>query len=67
MIVIVTAYLAGRGDIMSRIADRLLARVAPKVSVAAGCSYYTHCSGGVKYNRVCCLDEGCTEVKIGTC
>ncbi|MFI6977332.1 hypothetical protein ACIBSV_01955 [Embleya sp. NPDC050154] len=52
---------------MMRLADRLLNRVAQKVTVDAGCSNYTYCQNHVKWLRQCCLDEGCTYVRIGTC
>jgi hypothetical protein len=52
---------------MLGLVDRLLTRVAHKVTVEAGCSYYTYCSGGIKYTRVCCLDQGCQTVKVGKC
>ena len=52
---------------MNRLIDRLLARVAHKTTVHAGCSNYYYCSGGYKWLRQCCLDEGCTYNKVGTC
>ena len=52
---------------MTRLVDRLLARVAHKATASAGCSNYYYCSGGVRYLRQCCLNEGCTTVRVGTC
>ncbi|WP_165494967.1 hypothetical protein [Actinomadura roseirufa] len=52
---------------MSRLADRLLARIVHKTTVHAGCSTFTYCRDKVKYSRTCCLNEGCTEKKIGKC
>jgi hypothetical protein len=66
-ITIATAHPAGRGDIMARLVDRLLARVAPKATAAAGCSNYYYCSSHNYYLRQCCLNEGCTTVRVGSC
>ncbi len=52
---------------MMGLVDRLLARVAHKATVEAGCSNYYYCSNHVKYLRQCCLDQGCQTVKVGTC
>ncbi|MCA2222748.1 hypothetical protein [Nonomuraea aurantiaca] len=52
---------------MLGLVDRLLTRVAHKVTVEAGCSNYYYCSGGIKYLRQCCLDQGCQTVKVGKC
>jgi hypothetical protein len=52
---------------MTRLVDRLLARVAPKATASAGCSNYYYCSGGKRYLRQCCLNEGCTTVVVGSC
>ncbi|WP_192809465.1 hypothetical protein [Actinomadura rudentiformis] len=52
---------------MSRLADRLISRLAPKANAQAGCSYYRYCRNGVKYVRICCLDQGCQTVREGSC
>ncbi|MEV6150530.1 hypothetical protein AB0L53_09325 [Nonomuraea sp. NPDC052129] len=52
---------------MLGLVDRLLTRVAHKVTVEAGCSNYYYCKDGVKYLRQCCLDQGCQTVKVGKC
>ncbi|MET7302451.1 hypothetical protein [Embleya sp. NPDC005575] len=49
---------------MMRLADRLLNRVAQKVTVEAGCSNYYYCQNGYYYLRQCCLNEGCHTVLI---
>jgi hypothetical protein len=52
---------------MTRLVDRLLARVAPKATASAGCSRYEYCSRGLRYLRMCCLNEGCNTSVIGAC
>ena len=53
---------------MTRLIDRLLARVAPKATASAGCSSpYYYCKGGLLYMRVCCLNEGCNTSVVGAC
>ncbi|NUW42146.1 hypothetical protein [Nonomuraea rhodomycinica] len=47
--------------------DRLLARVARKATVEAGCSYTYYCSGAIMYQRMCCLDQGCQITRVGMC
>ena len=62
--------------LVTKMADRVLARVAPKVEASAGCSYvwYTcYCSGGLRYAKKCMF--GCSGVPnhcyscqvVGTC
>lgn len=62
--------------LVTKMADRVLARVAPKVEASAGCSYvwYTcYCSGGLRYAKRCMF--GCSGVPnhcyscqvVGTC
>lgn len=55
------------GDVMTRLIDRMLARVAQKETVDAGCSRYEYCKNGIKYLRMCCLNEGCSTSAIGRC
>ncbi|WP_165975549.1 hypothetical protein [Actinomadura rubrisoli] len=50
---------------MSRLADRLLARIAGKATADAGCSNYYFCKNHKQYLRQCCLDEGCHTVPTG--
>ena len=40
---------------MTTVADRMLARIAPKAEAAAACSYsvYCYCSFQVKYYKTC--------------
>jgi hypothetical protein len=48
---------------VTRVADRLLAKVAPRVDASAGCSYVweiCYCSGGLRYGRRCM--RGCSGV-----
>lgn len=53
---------------MLGLVDRLLARVAPKVTVEAACSRSYVCRNGTKYLIVCCKDEGCqSPIRVGTC
>ncbi|GAA1556413.1 hypothetical protein GCM10009678_44330 [Actinomadura kijaniata] len=52
---------------MTRLIDRVLARVAHKETVDAGCSRYEFCKNGIKYLRMCCKDEGCYTNPIGRC
>ncbi|WP_431919658.1 hypothetical protein [Nonomuraea jabiensis] len=52
---------------MMGLVDRLLARVAHKVTVEAACTNTYYCQNGVKYLRSCCLDQGCQTVRVGTC
>ncbi|WP_157420480.1 hypothetical protein [Actinomadura kijaniata] len=52
---------------MTRLIDRVLARVAHKETVDAGCSRYEFCKNGIKYLRMCCLNEGCNTNPIGRC
>ena len=50
---------------MLRIVDRVVARLVPRATAAAGCSSYTYCGpcGAIGKMRVivrtCCLNEGC--------
>ncbi|MFC4049529.1 hypothetical protein ACFOY4_07540 [Actinomadura syzygii] len=46
---------------MSRIADRLLARITGNATADAGCTTYRYCRGGQPYYRTCCLNEGCQD------
>ncbi|MEV5749296.1 hypothetical protein AB0L00_15885 [Actinoallomurus sp. NPDC052308] len=52
---------------MTRLIDRLLARVAPKATASAGCSRSNYCYRGLYYLRVCCLNEGCNTAVVGAC
>ncbi|WP_433477013.1 hypothetical protein ACQPZP_08130 [Spirillospora sp. CA-142024] len=52
---------------MARLVDRLLARMAPKATASAGCSNYYYCSKGLRYQRQCCLNEGCHTWVVGAC
>jgi len=52
---------------MTRLADRLLARLAPKADVQAGCTNTYFCKNHVKYIRACCLDQGCQVWAVGKC
>ncbi|MBO3748316.1 hypothetical protein J5X84_19760 [Streptosporangiaceae bacterium NEAU-GS5] len=48
---------------VSRLADNLLARVAPKAQASAGCTYQwylCYCSGGLRYSQKCMF--GCPQV-----
>jgi hypothetical protein len=69
IVTIVRSVCEGRrGDIMLGLVDRLLARVAPKVTVEAACSRSYVCRNGTKYLIVCCKDEGCqSPIRVGTC
>ncbi|MCO6007793.1 hypothetical protein NE236_22705 [Actinoallomurus purpureus] len=51
---------------MTRLIDRLLARVAPKATASAGCITSYYCSGGLKYRKVCC-DGQCRHYVVGAC
>jgi hypothetical protein len=49
--------------LVTRLADRALARVAPKVEASAGCTYtwyLCYCSGGLRYSKKCMY--GCSGV-----
>ncbi|WP_187438198.1 hypothetical protein [Actinomadura decatromicini] len=48
---------------MSRIADKLLARIAGKAAAEAACSTTAICRFGHIYLRTCCLNQGCSEVR----
>ncbi len=61
---------------LTKLADRMLARVVPRVEAAAGCSYVwetCYCSKGLRYGRKCMY--GCPGVPnhcypcgvVGTC
>jgi len=60
----------------SRLADRLLVRLAPRAEASAGCSYvwYTcFCSGGLRYAKKCMyycpgVPNHCYScIVVGTC
>lgn len=51
---------------MSRLVDRLLARVAPKATASAACKTYYYCSQSIYYKKVCC-DGQCRHYVIGAC
>ncbi|MET7338249.1 hypothetical protein [Nonomuraea sp. NPDC005650] len=52
---------------MIGLVDRLLARVAHKATVEAGCSYRYYCIGNYMYQEMCCLDQPCQVTKVGKC
>jgi hypothetical protein len=48
---------------LARIADRMLAVVAPRVEASASCKYAwyaCYCSGGLRYRKKCMI--GCNQV-----
>lgn len=57
---------------MFRLIDRVVSRLVPQATAAAGCSTVTYCGGcGVTGKmrvivRTCCLNEGCTY-SYGVC
>jgi hypothetical protein len=62
--------------IVSTLADRMLARIAPRIEGSASCSYFwstCYCSGGLRYAKKCM--RGCWGVPdhcygcevVGTC
>ena len=60
--------------LLNRVADRLLAGVAPQVEAAAACEYYTssycYCSGGLAYRKIvykCTNDDGSVDYIIYPC
>jgi hypothetical protein len=44
---------------MFRLAERLLSLVVPRATASAACTLSCYCTGGTRYCKQCCLNEGC--------
>jgi hypothetical protein len=63
-------------SVVTRLSDRLLARLAPTMEASAGCSYVwylCYCSGGLRYSKRCMrycpgVPNHCSACQpVGTC